>query len=153
MKNLRYIIATVFVVAIGAGMFFSCQKEEITSKISSLNNSETKLHQKQFKTHTQIINRIYIDPETGETYFVWGEIEVADNFNYIVGGYINIQKESSEGDPNPPIIIIHFPLNTTTPGTLGEFTVSILIGNYSLEGLPTENTNLYLDIMVDAFNN
>ena len=148
MKNLKYIIAALFVVAVGAGIFWACQKEEVSSKTNNSNTSNTELHQKLYETEI-----ISVDEMTQTWYHCWGELEVAKTFHYVVGGFLLIQKQPTEGDPMPPIIIIHFPLNTTTPGTLGEFTVSILTDNYSLDGLPTENTALYLDIMVSAFNN
>jgi flagellar basal body-associated protein FliL len=42
MKKFKYIVATLFVVAIGAGIFWACQKEETTEN-SSITTTSNKI--------------------------------------------------------------------------------------------------------------
>jgi hypothetical protein len=76
MKKFRYIIATVFVVAIGAGIFWACEKEEATSNTSV--TKESNKIQKRPQGITYVIDEIReINGKCYHvigTYFEWTDI-------------------------------------------------------------------------------
>mgnify|MGYP001006289556 CR=1 FL=1 len=52
MKKFKYIVATLFVVAIGAGIFWACQKEETTEN-SSITTTSNKIQKENLPPGTE----------------------------------------------------------------------------------------------------